>query len=131
MRKGPQKPSYTTASEVPQSLRSLCCMHQVFGMAFQRPPRFTHPPNPPINFTSSVLALSSPSFLLLQLGSVAHSPLLVPPARTDLHWKSASCLKIMKMRSAGCLRLICIAVAGLRAPLSRFLEGAPYTFLNE
>jgi len=32
---------------------------------------------------------------------------------------------------AGCLRLICIAVAGLGAPLSRFLEGAPYKFLNE
>src|SRR6218665_1793725 len=39
--------------------------------------------------------------------------------------------KKMKVRFAGCLRLICIAVAGLWAPLSRFLEGAPYTFLNE
>ena len=34
------------------------------------------------------------------------------------------------MHFAGCLRLICIAVAGLRVPLSRFLEGAPYKFLN-
>src|SRR6218665_158804 len=42
-----------------------------------------------------------------------------------------SCLKIMKVRFAGCLRLICIAVAGLGAPLSRFLEGTPYKFLNE
>ena len=32
---------------------------------------------------------------------------------------------------AGCLRLICIAVVGLVAPLSRFLEGASYKFLNE
>ena len=40
-------------------------------------------------------------------------------------------LKIMKVRFAGCLRLICIAVAGLGAPLSRFLEEAPYKFLNE
>ena len=37
----------------------------------------------------------------------------------------------MKVRFAGCLRLICIAVAGLGAPLSRFLEGAPYKFLND
>ena len=37
----------------------------------------------------------------------------------------------MKVRFAGCLRLICITVAGLGAPLSRFLEGAPYKFLNE
>jgi len=37
----------------------------------------------------------------------------------------------MKVCSTGCLRLICIAVAGLGAPLSRFLEGAPYKFLNE
>jgi len=37
----------------------------------------------------------------------------------------------MKVRFAGCLRLICITVVGLGAPLSRFLEGAPYKFLNE
>src|SRR6218665_2394339 len=49
----------------------------------------------------------------------------------DSPWKSVSCLKIMKVRFAGCLRLlICIAVAGLGAPLSRFLEGAPYKFFN-
>src|SRR6218665_3259435 len=47
--------------------------------------------------------------------------------------KSVSCLKIMKVRFAGCLRLICIAVVGLGTPLSmsRFLEGAPHKFLNE
>src|SRR6218665_1400513 len=66
-----------------------------------------------------------------QLGSVAHSPLLVPPPGMDSPWKSISCLKIMKVRFAGCLRLICTAVAGLGVPLSRFLEGAPYKFLNE
>ena len=34
--------------------------------------------------------------------------------------------------SAFCrLRLICIVVAGLGALLSRFLEGAPYKFMNE
>src|SRR6218665_2302953 len=66
-----------------------------------------------------------------QLGSVAHSPLLVPPPGMDSPWKSVSCLKIMKVRFAGCLRLICTAVAGLGVPLSRFLEGAPYKFLNE
>src|SRR6218665_1262608 len=38
---------------------------------------------------------------------------------------------LMKVRFAGCLRLIYIAVAGLRAPLSRFLEGAPHKFSNE
>ena len=53
------------------------------------------------------------------------------PPGMDSPWKSVSCLKIMKARFAGCLRLICIAVAGLVAPLSRFLEGAPYKFLNE
>src|SRR6218665_3739755 len=68
------------------------------------------------------------------IGSVAHSPLLVPPPGMDSPWKSVSCLKIMKVRFAGCLRLIsviCIAVVGLGSPLSRFLEGAPYKFLNE
>jgi|SRR6218665_2034879 len=69
--------------------------------------------------------------LLLHLGSVARSPLLVPPPGMHSPWKSTSCLKIMKVHFAGCLRLICIAVAGLRTPLSRFLEGAPYKFLNE
>src|SRR6218665_3084839 len=69
--------------------------------------------------------------LKLQPGSVAHSPLLVPPPGMDSPWKSVSCLKIMKVRFAGCLRLICIAVDGLGAPLSRFLEGASYKFLNE
>ena len=68
--------------------------------------------------------------LKLQLGSVAHSPLLVPPSGMDSPWKSVSCLKIMKVRFSGCLRLICIAVVGLGAPLSRFLEEAPYKFLN-
>src|SRR6218665_1028476 len=67
--------------------------------------------------------------LKLQLGSVAHSPFSAPPPGMDSPWKSISCLKIMKVRFAGCLRLI--AVAGLGAPLSRFLEGAPYKFLNE
>src|SRR6218665_2453862 len=69
--------------------------------------------------------------LKLQLGSVAHSPLLAPPPGMDSPRKSVSCLKIMKVRFAGCLRLICIAMAGLGAPLNRFLEGAPYKFLNE
>src|SRR6218665_890172 len=69
--------------------------------------------------------------ILLQLGSVAHSLLLAPPHGMDSPWKSASCLKIMKVHLAGSLRLICTAVAGLGAPLSRFLEGAPYKFLNE
>src|SRR6218665_2611819 len=60
-------------------------------------------------------------------------PLLVPPPGMgmDSPWKYVSCLKIMKVHFAGCLRLICIAVVGLGAPLSRFLEGAPYKFLNE
>src|SRR6218665_3023162 len=69
--------------------------------------------------------------LKLQLGSVAHSPLLVPPPGMDSPWKSVSCLKIMKVRFAGCLRLICIAMVGLEAPPSRFIKGAPYKFLNE
>ena len=72
-----------------------------------------------------------PRASILQLGSVAHSPLLVPPPGMDSPWKSVSCLKIMKVCFAGCLRLICIAVVGLEAPLSRFLEGAPCKFLNE
>src|SRR6218665_690037 len=54
-----------------------------------------------------------------------------PTPGMDSPWKSASCLKIMILRFAGCLRLICIAVVGLGAPLSRFLEGAPHKFLNE
>src|SRR6218665_146948 len=58
-------------------------------------------------------------------------PLLVPPPGMDSPRKTVSCLKIMKVRFAGCLRLICIAVVGLGASLSRFLEGAPYKFLNE
>src|SRR6218665_357241 len=53
-------------------------------------------------------------------GSVAHSPLLVPPSGMDTLWKSASCLKIMKVRFACCLRLSCIVVVWLMAPLRRF-----------
>jgi len=53
--------------------------------------------------------------------------LLVPCAKTATRqryafsiagpsaWKTASYLKIMKVRSVGCLRLICIVVAGLGA----------------
>ena len=37
----------------------------------------------------------------------------------------------MKVRFAGCLKLICIVVVGLGAPLSRLLEAPPYIFLNE
>src|SRR6218665_1773070 len=69
--------------------------------------------------------------LKMQLGSVGHSPLLVPPPGMDSPWKSISCLKIMKACFAGCLRLICIDVVGLGATLSRFLQGPPYKFLNE
>src|SRR6218665_2281452 len=69
--------------------------------------------------------------LKLQLGSVTHSPLLALHLEWTFPWKSVSCLKLMKVHFAGCLRLICIAVVGLGAPLSRFLEGAPYKFLNE
>ena len=47
--------------------------------------------------------------LKLQLGSVAHSPLLVPPPGMDSPWKSVSCLKITKVRFTGCLRLICVS----------------------
>src|SRR6218665_3341133 len=50
--------------------------------------------------------------LKLQIGSVTHSPLLAPPPGMDSPWKSVSCLKIMKVHFTGCLRLICIAVAG-------------------
>ena len=57
--------------------------------------------------------------LLLQLGSVVHTPLLVPPP--GMH----------KVRSAGCLRLICITAASLGVSLSRFLESALYKCLNE
>jgi len=39
-----------------------------------------------------------------------------------------SALWMMKVCSTGCLGLICIAVAGLGAPLNRFLDGAPYKF---
>jgi len=69
--------------------------------------------------------------LKLQLGSVVHSPLLVPLPGMDSLWKSTPCQKILKVHSAGCLRLICIVVAGLESPLSRFLEGEPYKLLNE
>ena len=63
--------------------------------------------------------------LKLQLISVVHSTLLVPPLGMDSPWKSISCLQIMKVLFAGCLTLIGIVVAGLGAPLSRFLEGTP------
>ena len=107
---------------------------------------------PPVTFVSSVdrylVYLDAEPFvplllasywclvLKLQLGSVTHSPLLAPPPGMDSPWKFVSCLKILKVCFAGCLRLICItvaglAVAGLGAPLSRFLEGTPYKFLNE
>ena len=69
--------------------------------------------------------------LLLQPGSAKHSPLLVPLHGMDSPWKFTSCLRIMKVCSTGCLRLICITVAGLVAPLNRFVEGALYKFLNE
>src|SRR6218665_3109920 len=58
--------------------------------------------------------------LQLQLGNVVYFPLLVSPPGMDSPWKSASCLKIMKVHSAGCLSLICIVVAGLGAPLTSF-----------
>ena len=74
-------------------------------------------------FVSLLLASYWCLVLKLQLGSVTHSPLLVRPPGMNSPWKSISCLKIMKVRFAGCLRLICIAVVGLGAPLSRFLEG--------
>ena len=61
--------------------------------------------------------------LLLQLGSVAHSPLLAPPPGMDSPWTYASCLKIMKVRFAGCLRLICKAVVGLGRLWVDFLKG--------
>src|SRR6218665_1150367 len=69
--------------------------------------------------------------LLLQLGSVAHFPLLAPPPGMGSPWRSTLCRRIMKLHSASYLRLICFAVAGLGAPLSRFLKGATYKFLNE
>ena len=53
------------------------------------------------------------------------------PAMGSPSWRSASCLRIMKMYSASYLRLICFTVAGLGAPLSRFIEGVPHKFLNE
>src|SRR6218665_1602634 len=77
------------------------------------------------------------------LRSSATGQLLLPHAKTATRqrrafsivgpspWKSVSCLKTTKVGFAGCLRLICIAVVGLGAPLSRFLEGAPYKFLKE
>src|SRR6218665_3307086 len=73
---------------------------------------------PPVTFVSSVnrylVYLDAKPFvpllpasywclvLKLQLGSVAHSPLLAPPPGMDSPWKSVSCLKIMKVRFGGC-----------------------------
>src|SRR6218665_439997 len=65
--------------------------------------------------TASPLFLCHYWCLVLKLGSVVHSPLLVPPPGLDTPLKSVSCLKIMKVHFAGCLRLICTAVVGLRA----------------
>src|SRR6218665_2923795 len=47
--------------------------------------------------TGQLLGASCRVVLKLQLGSVAHSPLLVPPPGMDSPWKSVSCLKIMKV----------------------------------
>src|SRR6218665_2604656 len=82
-------------------------------------------------FVPLCLASSWCLMLLLQPGSAKHSPLLVPLHGMDSPWKFASCLRIMKVCSTGCLRLTCIAMAGLRAPLSRYLEVSLYKFLNE
>src|SRR6218665_1513890 len=82
------------------------------------------------------------------LRSSASGQLLVPRAKTATRQRPAFSIvgpstwnglpleirilpKNNESAFAGCLRLICIAVAGLGAPLSRFLEGAPYKFFNE
>ena len=83
------------------------------------------------------------------LRSSVTGQLLVPRAKTSTRqrrafsivgpstWNGGLPLEIRLLpknnESAFCrlLRLICIAVVGLGAPLSRFLEGAPYKFLNE
>src|SRR6218665_1834580 len=105
----------------PGYLCELC--RQVFGLPGWRALRSS--------VTRQLLVPRHCLVLKLQLGSIAHSPLLAPPPGMASPWKSVSCLKIMKVRFAGCLRLICIAVVRLGAPLSRFLEGAPYKFLNK
>ena len=62
--------------------------------------------------------------LKLKLDRVVHSPSLDHPPGMDSLWKSASCLKIVKVRSAGCSRrLICIVVAGLGLLWVDFLKG--------
>ena len=62
---------------------------------------------------SSSLAGSWYLVLLLQLDNVAYFPFLAPPPGMDTPWRSASCLGIVKTRSASYLRLIYSAVAGL------------------
>ena len=66
-------------------------------------------------------AVLVPRTAIANIGSVAHSPFVVPQLGMDSPWKSAYCLKIWK----------CARLGAVWAPLSRFMEGAPYKFSNE
>ena len=69
--------------------------------------------------------------LLLQSSQHRAFSIVGPSTCNGLPLEVGSRLRIMKVCSTDCLRLTCIAVAGLGASSSRFLEGALYRFLNE
>ena len=64
----------------------------------------------------------------LRLNSVELSLLLAPPLGVNSLLCCACYLRTMCLLSASFLRHFSLAVAGLRAPLSRFLEGALYKY---
>jgi len=73
---------------------------------------------------SGQLLVHVPRATTATIGSVAHFSLLAPPpGMGPLE------VRLLPRNSESCLRLIYFDVAG--APLSRFLEGVPYKFLNE
>src|SRR6218665_1027144 len=64
----------------------------------------------------------------LHLSSVELSLLLAPPLGMNSLLHSACYLRTTRLLSASFLRHFSLTVAGLRAPLSRFLEGALYKY---
>src|SRR6218665_963505 len=64
----------------------------------------------------------------IYISSIEPSLLLAPPLGTNSLLHSACYLRTMCLLSASFLRHFSLTVAGLRAPLSRFLEGVLYKY---
>ena len=100
-------------AEIENKMARLCLVSEVqFGHGKSMQDKAGYLVCPAVE-SSVILSLANSCclVLLLQLGRVAHFPLLAPKAGMGSPWRFTSCLRIMEMRSASDLRLICIAVA--------------------